>query len=105
MRRALHAFVLLGVSVLMAVVIAVPAASGAAKPAFPDKLKERYAAACVKGGAKQAFCDCMLVQFEKRMSLTQMVRYVVALEQKRKPSKAIIHKVTISATACIDSLA
>jgi hypothetical protein len=90
-------------AVLAAGVIAAPVASGAGAATFPDKLKQRYLTVCTKNG-KQAFCDCMLVQLEKRLSLTQMVRYVVALEHKRKPSKVIIRKVTEAATACIDSL-
>ena len=94
MRRAFKTAVLLAITALAALAMSAPAASGAGKATFPDKLKERYVTVCTKRGFKPAFCECTLGQFEKQMSLRQMVRYVVALEQKRKPSKVIIRKVT-----------
>ncbi len=68
-----------------------------------DELRRR--AVLGREATHTAFCSRVLEQLEKRFSLSQMVRYVVALEKKKHPSKVIIKKATAAYTACVLSRA
>jgi hypothetical protein len=92
--------VALAACALAASLLAAPIAS-AGSQAFPERLTQRYLKACKKTTGNAAFCQCLLGELEKRLTLREMVQYVVAIEKKRKPSPGIVRKVGNGARACV----
>lgn len=98
--RARRPAVTLAACAVAASLVAAPIASAGSQP-FPERLTQRYLKVCKKTSGKTAFCQCLLGELEKRLTLREMVQYVVAIEKKRKPSAGIVRKVGNGARVCV----